>query len=221
MHYIQCVYLYWLSTRVRKRNVSILFKTIANAAEVTSTLTLNRHFGTCSWATSGQMVLPVKTRNIIFCSYEHLLQVTQKQNVSILSTHDDNRCHVTIPIFDHIAQYTSFSYVTGPLPVKRYFRSIHVISSFVRMNLFYRMSLSCVHMMIIGVMWPYRYLTLFRNIWASAMLRNHVRSNGTSGQNKKYHLLFVWPSPAITKQQNVSILSTQEDKRFLVTLPSF
>jgi hypothetical protein len=38
-----------------------------------------------------------------------------------------------------------------------------------------------------------------------AMLRDHFRSNGTSGQNKKYHLLFVWPSPAITKKQIVSI----------------
>jgi hypothetical protein len=45
-----------------------MLKTIENAAEVTSTLTLTRHFGPCSETTSGQMVLPVKTRNIIFCS---------------------------------------------------------------------------------------------------------------------------------------------------------
>jgi hypothetical protein len=43
-----------------------MLKTIENAAKVTSTLTLNRHFGPCSETTSGQMVLPVKTRNIIF-----------------------------------------------------------------------------------------------------------------------------------------------------------
>jgi hypothetical protein len=51
---------------------------------------------------------------------------------------------------------------------------------------------------------------------------NHFRSNVTPGQNKKYHLLFVWPSPAITKKKkNVSIWYTKEDKWFLVTLPSF
>ena len=116
MHYIHFVYIHWLSTRVRNRNVSILFKTIENAAELTSTLTLNRHFRSCSRTTSGKMVLPVKTRNIIFCSHEPLLQVTQN-----------------------------------------------------------RMSLSCLHMMIIGVMLPYRYLSLFPNIWASAMLRDHFR----------------------------------------------
>jgi hypothetical protein len=116
MHYIHFVYLYWLSTRVRKRNVSILFNTIENAAEVTSTLTLHRYFGSFSRTTSGQMLLLVKTRNIIYFSYERLLQVTKN-----------------------------------------------------------RMSLSCLHMMIIGVIWPYRYLTLFRNTWASAMLRDHFR----------------------------------------------
>jgi hypothetical protein len=70
-----------------------MLKTIKNAAEVTSTLTLNRHFGPCSETTSGQMVLPVKTQNIIFRSYEPLLQFTKKEclYVSILSTHDDNR----------------------------------------------------------------------------------------------------------------------------------
>jgi hypothetical protein len=83
----------------------------------------------------GQIVLPVKTRNIIFCSYEPLLQVTKNG-----------------------------------------------------------MSLYCLHMMIIGVMWSYCYLTLFRNIWASAMFRDHLRSNGISGQNTEYHLLFVWTS---------------------------
>jgi hypothetical protein len=55
MHYTHFVYLYRLSTRVKKRNVSILFQTIENAAEVTSTLTLNRYFGSCS-----ETVIPVK-----------------------------------------------------------------------------------------------------------------------------------------------------------------
>jgi hypothetical protein len=50
---IHVVYLYRLSTRVKKRNVSILFKTIENAAKVTSTLTLNRYFGSCSEITTG------------------------------------------------------------------------------------------------------------------------------------------------------------------------
>jgi hypothetical protein len=95
MHYIHFVYIYWMSERVRKRNVSILFKTI-NAAEVTSTLTLNRYFGSCSRTTSGQMVLPVKKHGY------HLLFVWTsstshtKQNVSILSTHDDNWWHVSL-----------------------------------------------------------------------------------------------------------------------------
>jgi hypothetical protein len=41
-----------------------MLKTIENAAEVTSTLTLNRPFGPCSETTFGQMVLPVKTSTI-------------------------------------------------------------------------------------------------------------------------------------------------------------
>jgi hypothetical protein len=57
-----------------------------------------------------------------------------KQNVSILSTHDDNKCHVTIPLFDLISQYMSFSYVTRPLPVKWHFQSKRHISSFVDMT---------------------------------------------------------------------------------------
>jgi hypothetical protein len=52
-----------LSTRLSKRNASILLETI----EVTSALLLNRHFGPCSVTTFGQTVLPVKTRYIIFC----------------------------------------------------------------------------------------------------------------------------------------------------------
>jgi hypothetical protein len=36
-----------------------MLKTIENAAEVTSTLALNRNFGPCSETTSGQMVHPV------------------------------------------------------------------------------------------------------------------------------------------------------------------
>jgi hypothetical protein len=50
------------------------------------------------------------------------------------------------------------------------------------------------------------------------MFKDNFRSNGTSGQNWKYHLLFVWPSPAITKRHNVSIWFTKEDTWFLVTL---
>jgi hypothetical protein len=134
MHYLHFVYLYWLSTRVRKRNVSILFKTIEKAAEVTSTLTLNRHFWVMfnenfrSNGTSGQN------------TEYHLLFVwtsstsNKKQNVSILSTHDDNRCHVSIPLFDLISRYMSFSNVTRPLPVKWHFRSKRHISSVVDMT---------------------------------------------------------------------------------------
>jgi hypothetical protein len=99
MQYAHYLYLHRLSTRLRKRNASILLETIVNAAEVTSALLLNCHFGPCSVTNSGPMVLPTRTRNIMFCSYEPLLQVTMRQNVSILSTHDDNRCHVTIPVF--------------------------------------------------------------------------------------------------------------------------
>jgi hypothetical protein len=134
MHYIQFVYIYWLFTRVRKRNVSILFKTIENAADVTSTLTLNRHFWVMfndnfrSNGTSGQNM-----------EYHRLFVWTSstshtKQNVSILSTHEDNRCHVTIPLCDLISQYMSFSYVTRPLPVKWHFRSKRHISSCVDMT---------------------------------------------------------------------------------------
>jgi hypothetical protein len=127
MLYIHVVYLYWLSTRVRKRNVSILFKTIENAA-VTWTLTLNRHFG------STQDNLRSKGSSGQNTEYHVLFVWTsatshKKHNVSILSTHDDNRCHVTIPLFDLISQYMSFSYVTRPLPVKWHFRSKRHISS--------------------------------------------------------------------------------------------
>jgi hypothetical protein len=121
-----------------------------------STLTLNRHIASCSKTTSGQ-----NTEYHLLCAWTSSTS-HNKQNVSILSTHDDNRFHVTISLFDHIAQYTSFSYVTRPLPVKRYFRSKHGISSFMRMNLFYksqknRISLSCLHLVIIGDhtgIWP-------------------------------------------------------------------
>jgi hypothetical protein len=41
-HYL---YLYRLSTRLWKRNASILLETIVYAAEVTSALLLNRHLG--------------------------------------------------------------------------------------------------------------------------------------------------------------------------------
>jgi hypothetical protein len=64
----------------------------------------------------------------------NLFYKSQKQNVSILSTHDDNRWHVTIPLFDLISQYMSFSYVTRPLPVKWHFRSKRHISHFVDMT---------------------------------------------------------------------------------------
>jgi hypothetical protein len=102
MQYEHYLYLYRLSTRLRKRNASILLDSIVNAAEVTSALLLNIHFGPCSVTTSGPMVLPPRTRNIINFSYEPLLQVTKD-----------------------------------------------------------RMSISCLHMMIIDVMWPYLYVTVF------------------------------------------------------------
>jgi hypothetical protein len=77
MQYDHYLYLYRLSTRLRKRNASIMLETIVNAAEVTSALLLNRHFGPCSVTTSAPMVHSTRTRNIMFYSYEPLLQVTQ------------------------------------------------------------------------------------------------------------------------------------------------
>jgi hypothetical protein len=56
-----------------------MLKTIENAAEVTSTLTFNRHFGPCSETTSGKMVLPVKAGYIIFCSHGLLRQDAQNR----------------------------------------------------------------------------------------------------------------------------------------------
>jgi hypothetical protein len=35
------------------------------------------------------------------------------------------------------------------------------------------------------------------------MFKDNFRSNGTSGQNKKYHILFVWHSPAITQKKKL------------------
>jgi hypothetical protein len=102
MQYGHYLYLYRLSTRLKKRNVSIMLETIVNAAEVTSALLLNRHFDPCSVTTSGPMVLSTRTQNIMFCLYEPLLQITKD-----------------------------------------------------------RMSLSCLHMMIIDVMLPYLYFTVF------------------------------------------------------------
>jgi hypothetical protein len=57
----------------------ILLETIVNPAEVTSTVLIHSHFGPCSVTTSGVMVhvLPTRTRNIMLCSYEPLLQVTK------------------------------------------------------------------------------------------------------------------------------------------------
>jgi hypothetical protein len=131
MQYEHYLYLYRLSTRLRKRNASILLETIVNAAEVTSAVLLTRNFGPCPVTTSGPMVLPTRTRNIMFCSYEPPYH--KRQNVSIFSTHDDNRWHVTTPLLDLISHYMSFSYVTRPLPVKWHFRSKQEISYCVRM----------------------------------------------------------------------------------------
>jgi hypothetical protein len=54
-----------------------------------------------------------------------------------------------------------------------------------------------------------------------AMLRDHFRLNGTSGENKMHHLLFVLPSSKLSKNQNASNWSTKDYNWFQVTLPSF
>jgi hypothetical protein len=57
--YTLCV-LILIVYKCQEKNAYIMLKTIANAAEVTSTLTFNRQFGPCSETTSGKTALPVK-----------------------------------------------------------------------------------------------------------------------------------------------------------------
>jgi hypothetical protein len=125
----------------------------------------------------------------------------KKLNVSILSTHDDNRCHVTIQLFDLISQYMSFSYVTRPLPVKWHFRSKQEISSFVRMAFpCYNQKTECCYLVYKSRLDSHTRLAVF------AYAR--TCTSHTKPPSKMHYIHFVylyWLSTRVRKR-NVSIL---------------